>query len=106
MEQAIWILMYQWGCFITDTMYNWTLMGAMGYIALFQGSTWFTESITASKYPGYKEYQGRVAKFIPRFSYDLISTPGEPEKETEVVAKAPKAPKSPKETKKAKKGRK
>jgi steroid 5-alpha reductase family enzyme len=64
-EQAIWVALYQWSCFATDTLYNWSGVGALGYLALFQGSTIFTESITAGKYPEYKEYQRLVAKFVP-----------------------------------------
>lgn len=52
-------------------MYNWTLIGAMSYLILFQASTWFTELITSSKYPEYKEYQSRVSKFIPSLYTDL-----------------------------------
>ncbi|KAF2455995.1 hypothetical protein BDY21DRAFT_365199 [Lineolata rhizophorae] len=64
-EQAIWILVYQWSCFITDVYWNWTLVGAISYVLLFQGSTWLTESISAKKYPEYKTYQKLVNKFIP-----------------------------------------
>lgn len=70
-EQAIWVVLYQWSCFITDSYYNWTGFGALGYLALFQGSTWLTEKITKGKYPEYAEYQQRVAKFLPRLSSDL-----------------------------------
>ena len=41
-------------------------MGAMGYLLLFQASTWFTELISANKYPEYKNYQSRVGKFLPK----------------------------------------
>jgi hypothetical protein len=43
----------------------------MSYLILFQGSTWFTELITAGKYPEYAEYQKRVGKFLPRFTRGL-----------------------------------
>jgi len=55
----------------TEALYNWTGFGALGYLILFQASTWFTELITASKYPEYKEYQQRVGKFLPKGSSDL-----------------------------------
>jgi steroid 5-alpha reductase family enzyme len=35
--------------------------------ALFAGSLRFTETITASKYPEYREYQKRVSALIPWF---------------------------------------
>jgi steroid 5-alpha reductase family enzyme len=69
-EQTIWFTLYQWSCYKTDTFFNWTSVGAMGYLILFQGSTWFTESISAEKYPEYKEYQARVGMFIPRWSLE------------------------------------
>lgn len=69
-EQAIWLTLYQWTCYQTDTFFNWTCVGALSYMILFQGSTWLTESISAGKYPEYKEYQARVGKFIPRWSLD------------------------------------
>jgi hypothetical protein len=46
-------------------------VGAASYLILFQASTWFTELITARKYPEYKEYQQRVGKFLPKLSTDL-----------------------------------
>lgn len=99
-EQAIWILMYQWGCWSSETIYNWTLAGAICYVLLFQGSTWFTELTTASKYPEYKEYQRRVAKFIPRLSSSLPDDPIVPQTRVQTDTKT-----VPKETK-GKKGRK
>ena len=70
-EQTIWVALYQWGCWSSEVTYNWTFAGAMSYLILFQASTWFTELITAGKYPEYAEYQKRVGKFIPRLSTDL-----------------------------------
>lgn len=45
---------------------NWTFIGAFSYLVLFQASTWFTELISAEKYPEYKVYQERVGKFLPK----------------------------------------
>lgn len=70
-EQAIWVMLYQWACWSSEVVYNWTFLGAMSYLILFQASTWFTELITAGKYPEYKEYQKRVGKFIPMLMTDL-----------------------------------
>ena len=70
-EQAIWVVLYQWGCWSSDVMFNWTFAGAISYLILFQSSTWFTELITSGKYPEYKEYQQRVGKFLPRLSTEL-----------------------------------
>jgi protein-S-isoprenylcysteine O-methyltransferase Ste14 len=70
-EQAIWVALYQWSCLVTQTFYNWTAIGAVSYFLLFQASTWFTELISAKKYPQYKEYQHRVGMFLPRLPKDL-----------------------------------
>ena len=65
-EQSVWVLLYGWSCWVTKTSYNWSIIGALLYLILFQASTWFTELISAKKYPEYKEYQKRVGKFLPR----------------------------------------
>lgn len=65
-EQTVWVALYQWCCVETSTLYNWTLVGAMSYLILFQSSTWLTEMISAEKYPEYKIYQQRVGKFLPK----------------------------------------
>lgn len=70
-EQAIWVVLYQWSCFVSDSFYSWTAIGAASYLILFQASTWFTELISAQKYPEYKEYQQRVGKFVPKLTSDL-----------------------------------
>lgn len=73
-EQAIWVGLYQWACWTSDVVFNWTFAGAIGYILLFQASTWFTELVTAGKYPEYKEYQKEVGKFIPKLDSILRQT--------------------------------
>ncbi|MCJ1301854.1 hypothetical protein MMC08_004655 [Hypocenomyce scalaris] len=70
-EQSVWVVLYQWSCWITNVYFNWTIVGALAYLILFQASTWFTELISAKKYPEYAEYQKRVGKFLPRLSTDL-----------------------------------
>lgn len=67
-EQAVWVALYQWSCFAGGALINWTIVGAIGYLILFQASTWFTELITTKKYPEYEEYQSRVPKFLPQIS--------------------------------------
>ena len=64
-EQSVWVLLYVWSAFITKGYLNWTIIGPIGYLTLFQASTWFTELISAKKYPEYKEYQKRVWMFLP-----------------------------------------
>jgi steroid 5-alpha reductase family enzyme len=41
------------------------LLGAAGLTMLFNGSTWLTERISASKYPTYKQYQAAVPRLLP-----------------------------------------
>ncbi|THX31581.1 DUF1295-domain-containing protein [Aureobasidium pullulans] len=67
-EQLIWVTLYQWGCVETSSLYNWTGVGAMSYLILFQSSTWLTEKLSAEKYPEYKIYQQRVGKFLPKLT--------------------------------------
>ena len=42
-----------------------TALGAVLLTLLFQGSAWFTESITAAKYPLYAAYQRSVPRLVP-----------------------------------------
>ncbi|CAK7218656.1 hypothetical protein SBRCBS47491_003580 [Sporothrix bragantina] len=64
-EQSVWIVLYQWSCYATGTLYSWAVIGALVLVLLFQGSTDLTERITSGKYPGYKEYQRQVSMFVP-----------------------------------------
>ncbi|KAL8932743.1 MAG: hypothetical protein Q9216_006701 [Gyalolechia sp. 2 TL-2023] len=64
-EQSVWIILYLWSCWTTHTYLNWSAAGAAAYLVLFQASTWFTELVTAKKYPDYKIYQRRVGMFVP-----------------------------------------
>lgn len=65
-EQSVWVVLYAWSCWITQTYFNWTGIGAVAYLILFQASTWLTELLSARKYPEYREYQKRVGKFLPK----------------------------------------
>lgn len=73
-EQAVWVVLYAWGARTSGIFANWTFIGALSYLILFQASTWFTELISAKKYPDYKEYQNRVGKFLPNI---LPGKPGD-----------------------------
>ncbi|MCJ1398144.1 hypothetical protein MMC11_001341 [Xylographa trunciseda] len=64
-EQTGWVGLYLWSCYLTNTYYNWSGVGAIGYLILFQASTWYTELVTAGKYPQYAEYQKKVGMFVP-----------------------------------------
>lgn len=90
-EQAIWLTLYAWCAFRTQTYASWAGLGVLGYLAIFQGSTNLTESISAKKYPEYKEYQARVGRFIPRLSVEA--------KQTKPAKKAAKQPEAVEEKK-------
>ncbi|KAK9470676.1 uncharacterized protein V1510DRAFT_369734 [Dipodascopsis tothii] len=69
-EQMIWVTLYLWGWALVVAEQgfvwaHWTIIGAIGYVLLFQGSTTFTEMITAGKYPEYAAYQAVVGRFLP-----------------------------------------
>ena len=65
-EQSIWITFYLFGVSASGSWINPTLAGPVLLVLLFQGSTYFTESISSAKYPEYDSYQKNVPKFIPR----------------------------------------
>ncbi len=66
-EQSIWVVFYLFSVAATGEWLNWTLAGSVLLIILFKGSSDFSEEISAKKYPAYKDYQKRVARFIPKF---------------------------------------
>lgn len=68
-EQGVWVSLYLWSCLGTSTWYNWSGVGAVAYLCLFQGSTWLTELLSAGKYPEYKEYRKQVGMFLPLLGY-------------------------------------
>lgn len=68
-EQAQWWAFYAIGAaaLVADGggWLNWTIVGAALLTLLFIGSTIFTESITASKYPAYAEYRRMTSMLVP-----------------------------------------
>lgn len=64
-EQAIWIVFYFFSVSATGKWMNWSVMGAILLVLLFWGSSSFSESISAGKYPGYATYKKKVPRFIP-----------------------------------------
>ena len=64
-EQAIWIVFYFFSVAATGQWINWSVMGAILLVLLFWGSSNFSESISAGKYPDYTEYKKRIPRFIP-----------------------------------------
>jgi steroid 5-alpha reductase family enzyme len=64
-EQAIWIVFYFFSVAATGKWLNWSVMGAILLVLLFWGSSNFSESISAGKYPGYADYIRRIPRFVP-----------------------------------------
>lgn len=65
-EQAIWVCFYFFSVAATGRWFNWSVAGALLLLLLFQGSSDFSEGISAKKYPAYAAYQRRVGRFLPR----------------------------------------
>ena len=66
-EQSIWVVFYGFSVVASGDWLNWSVMGCLLLIILFQGSARFSEEISASKYPLYAQYQKEVSQFIPWF---------------------------------------
>ncbi|EEB06283.1 steroid oxidoreductase superfamily protein [Schizosaccharomyces japonicus yFS275] len=67
-EQTIWFAFYLFGAVATNSILNWTIIGWLGLVAVFTGSTWLTESISSEKYVLYAKYQQKVGRFLPKFN--------------------------------------
>jgi steroid 5-alpha reductase family enzyme len=65
-EQLIWISFYLFGVAASGKWINFTLVGAILLVLLFQGSSALTEKISSEKYPDYADYKKKVPKFLPR----------------------------------------
>ncbi|KAG6623736.1 DUF1295 domain-containing protein [Phytophthora cinnamomi] len=66
-EMSLWWAFYLFSIAASEPAFNPSSLGAILLTLLFQGSTPFTEFITASKYQLYKEYQQRVSMLVPWF---------------------------------------
>jgi steroid 5-alpha reductase family enzyme len=64
-EQGIWISFYLFSVAASGQWINWSVCGCLLLIILFRGSSAFSEEISAGKYPGYREYQKTVPRFLP-----------------------------------------
>ena len=64
-EQAIWVSFYLFSVAAGGQWFNWSIAGCLLLIVLFQGSSNFSEEISAGKYPDYPEYQKKVSRFLP-----------------------------------------
>ena len=64
-EQAIWVTFFLFSVAATGR-FNWTAVGCVLLMLLFQGSANLKESICAAKYPQYADYAKRTPRFLPR----------------------------------------
>lgn len=66
-EQGVWCTFYIFTIAGGIGIINWSIIGALLLIALFQGSSAFAEEISASKYTDYTNYCKQTPKFFPKF---------------------------------------
>ncbi|KAA3632092.1 MAG: DUF1295 domain-containing protein [Bacteroidetes bacterium] len=64
-EQSIWIVFYFFSVAATGIWLNWSIAGALLLVLLFKGSSDFSESESAKKYPLYARYMKEVGRFLP-----------------------------------------
>lgn len=64
-EQGTWVSLYIFSIAAGIGIFNWSIIGALLLVLLFQGSSNMAEEISSSKYPMYKEYQRKVSRFFP-----------------------------------------
>lgn len=64
-EQGMWWCFYLFSVAAGADWINPTIVGPVLLTLLFLGSTTFTESISAARYPAYRDYQRRTSRLIP-----------------------------------------
>ena len=68
-EQSIWASFYLFSIGAGIGILNWSIIGALLLIVLFQGSSTLAEVISSGKYPEYERYCRSVRRFIPGKKY-------------------------------------
>ena len=66
-EMGMWWVFYLFGVSASGQWVHWTGLGFVLLTALFIASIRLTESISAGKYPGYREYQASTPAVVPGF---------------------------------------
>ncbi|MEO6115263.1 MAG: DUF1295 domain-containing protein [Pseudolysinimonas sp.] len=66
-ENAQWWTIFAFGAVAAGSVLQWTVIGIVLLLAVFIGSTTFTEAITRSKYPEYAAFQKSTSAVIPWF---------------------------------------
>ena len=76
-EQSIWWCLCGFAVAAGAPLIHWSAVGALLLSGLFQGSTYMTEYLSASKYPAYFAYQETTSRLLPWFpGPSLDSTEG------------------------------
>lgn len=63
-EQAIWVCFYLFSIGAGIGIVNWSVIGALLLMVLFQGSSSLAEEISGGKYPEYEDYCKKVPRFF------------------------------------------
>tara|TARA_B100001063_G_scaffold6977_1_gene5268 strand:+ start:23336 stop:24271 length:936 start_codon:yes stop_codon:yes gene_type:complete len=66
-EQLIWITFYLFSFSANNLIFNWSIIGCVMLVILFNNSAKFSEEISLKKYPKYAEYQKSVPMFIGKY---------------------------------------
>ncbi len=73
-ENAQWWTVFAFGAVAAGSVLQWTVAGIVLLLAVFVGSTNFTEAITKSKYPEYAQFQKTTSPVIPWFPRRAATT--------------------------------
>ena len=68
-EQSTWVSFYIFSIAAGIGLFNWSIIGAILLIVLFQGSSALSEELSSSKYPEYSDYIKKVSRFFPGRKY-------------------------------------
>lgn len=64
-DMGLWCTFYFFGVIATGEWLHWSGIGFIALCLIFAGSIPLTESISSSKYPGYREYQATTPVLVP-----------------------------------------
>jgi steroid 5-alpha reductase family enzyme len=79
-ENAQWWVIFLFGAVAAGSVLQWTVAGIVLLLAVFLGSTNFTETISKAKYPEYAEFQRATSAVIPWFPRRSDATSAGPAK--------------------------
>ena len=72
----MWWVFYLFGVAASGEWVHWTGLGFIGLTLLFIPSLRMTESISADKYPGYRDYQATTPALVPLPRSGRATQPG------------------------------